>query len=380
MSFERHFLIVLGIETSCDETASSVVHFGEEKSAPKILSNVINSQSKLHSRYGGVVPDLASRAHVEVIEPVVLESLNLANISLDDIDLVAVTRGPGLSVSLLVGVSIAKAIAWSKGLPLVGVNHLEGHICSLFLDSEDKNDIVESNQKYDLPPFPHLALIVSGGHSDFYKVEEQGKILHLGGTLDDSIGEVFDKISVAMGTGYPGGPVIDRLYREFIEKKQDSTIMFPRPYLKDRFYSLSFSGLKTAVLSHLKELGLYDYTSKIPPWERRIEIPNEISREIAASFQEAAVDVLVTKSKMILEREKLKCITVCGGVAANSLLRKKFYDMERQQDISVFFPSIRLCMDNAAMIACAGGYKFLRQRQENFLEFSTMDVDPRWQI
>ncbi len=373
-------MIVLGIETSCDETASSVVHFGEEKSAPEILSNVINSQSKLHSRYGGVVPDLASRAHVEVIQPVILESLNQANVLLDNIDLVAVTRGPGLSVSLLVGVSIAKAIAWSKGLPLVGVNHLEGHICSLFLEPKEKNDTFQSNQKSDFPPFPHLSLIVSGGHSDFYKVEEKGRIFHLGGTLDDSIGEVFDKISVAMGIGYPGGPVIDRLYREFIEKKQNTTIVFPRPYLKDRFYSLSFSGLKTAVLSHLKELGLYDYTSKIPPWERKVEIPDEISREIAASFQEAAIDVLVTKSKMILERENLKTITICGGVAANSLLREKFQDMESRHGISVFFPSIRLCMDNAAMIACAGGYKFLREKQENFLEFSTMDVDPRWQI
>ncbi len=379
-------MIVLGIETSCDETASSVVHFEkdvkstEKEYIPVILSNIINSQSKLHSRYGGVVPDLASRVHVEVIEPVILEALNNANILLDDVDLVAVTRGPGLAVSLLVGLSIAKAIAWSKDLPLVGVNHLEGHICSLFIDSGIEKDQSYLNRECAVPSFPHLSLIVSGGHSDFYRVEGRGRIIHLGGTLDDSIGEVFDKISVAMGIGYPGGPVIDKLYREFVNENQNTSIVFPRPYLKDRLYNLSFSGLKTAVLSHLKELGLYDYTSRIPPWERKVQIPDEISREVGASFQEAAVDVLVTKSKMILEKENLNTMTICGGVAANSLLRERFYDMENKNEISVFFPSLRLCMDNAAMIACAGGYKFLRDKHENFQEFSSMDVDPRWQI
>ena len=379
-------MIVLGIETSCDETASSVVHFKrnikstKKKYSPLILSNIINSQSKLHSRFGGVVPDLASRVHVEAIEPVVLEALKKANISLDDVDLVAVTRGPGLAVSLLVGLSIAKAIAWSKDLPLVGVNHLEGHICSLFVDSGTEKEQLYLNEESAIPSFPYLSLIVSGGHSDFYRVEERGRIIHLGGTLDDSIGEVFDKISVAMGIGYPGGPVIDKLYREFVNENKKMSIAFPRPYLKDRLYNLSFSGLKTAVLSHLKELGLYDYKSRIPPWERKVQIPDEISREVAASFQEAAVDVLVTKSKMILEKENLNTITICGGVAANSLLRERFYDMKNENGISVFFPSLRLCMDNAAMIACAGGYKFLRDKHENFREFSSMDVDPRWQI
>ena len=373
-------MLVLGIETSCDETSSSVVHFKEEGSFPVILSNIINSQSKLHSRYGGVVPDLASRAHVEVIQPVILESLDEAKVSLVNIDLVAVTRGPGLAVSLLVGISIAKAIAWSKGLPLIGVNHLEGHIYSLFLNTKSDMDESLIDQKALFPSFPHLSLIVSGGHSDFYRVEEDGKILHLGGTLDDSIGEVFDKISVAMGIGYPGGPVIDRLYREFIRKNENSSIVFPRPYLKDKFYDLSFSGLKTAVLSHLQVLGLYDFASRVPPWERKVEISEQTSREIAASFQEAAVDVLVAKSKMILERENLNSITVCGGVAANSLLREKFHNMESELGTSVFSPTLQLCMDNAAMIACAGGYKFMREKQENFMEFSNMDVDPRWQI
>ncbi|MED5578425.1 MAG: tRNA (adenosine(37)-N6)-threonylcarbamoyltransferase complex transferase subunit TsaD [Nitrospinota bacterium] len=379
-------MIVLGIETSCDETACSVVDFEKavqfpgNGQAPVIISNIINSQSKLHSRYGGVVPDLASRIHVEVIEPVVRKALNEADVSLKDVDLVSVTRGPGLAVSLLVGVSIAKSIAWGRGLPLIGVNHLEGHIYSLFLDSAIEKDKSSFNQVGGVPSFPHLSLIVSGGHSDFYRVEEGGEISHLGGTLDDSVGEVFDKISVAMGIGYPGGPAIDKLYREFKNNNLSTSISFPRPFLKNKLYDLSFSGLKTAVLSHLKELGVYDYTSKIPPWERKIKISDEISREIAASFQEAAVDVLVTKSKLILEHENLRTITICGGVASNSLLREKFQDMEIQDGISVHFPSLRLCMDNAAMIACAGGYKFLREEDENFWEFSSMDVDPRWQI
>ena len=236
-------MYILGVETSCDETAAAVLEFGVDP-APKVASNVVASQHEIHARYGGVVPELAARRHVEMIAPVLEAALEEASISAKEVDAVAVTRGPGLVVALLVGLSAAKGLAWSLGVPLIGVHHLDGHVHSLYLPTGEESDAP--------PPFPHLGFVVSGGHTDFYRVDGHSEVTHLGGTLDDALGEAYDKVAAIMGLGYPGGPIVDRLHAKFLETNGSgaSPVQFPRPFLEDRPYAFSFSGLKTAVLNY----------------------------------------------------------------------------------------------------------------------------------
>lgn len=321
---------ILGIETSCDETAAAVVADGN-----RILSNVIDSQIADHAPYGGIVPEIASRCHVENITGVIRQALGEARMDLEEIDAVAVTRGPGLVGSLLVGVMAAKALAYSKNIPLVPVHHVEGHVGALFLDAMDES-----------PPVPFVALVVSGGHSHLYHVLDRASYRLLGQTRDDAAGEAFDKVAKMLDLGYPGGPAIDRLAKE---GKADS-ITFPRPLLvknpdpssKD-FLDFSFSGLKTAVLYYLKKNG--------PPSPAQ-------KADIAASFQQAAVDVLVGKILLAAQKTGVDRVAVVGGVAANSQLRSMLKSSGKQQGLGVYFPPPKLCTDNAAMVASAGYYRF----------------------
>ena len=366
-------MYILGVETSCDETAASVLEFSED-SAPEVLSNVVASQHEIHARFGGVVPELAARRHVEMISPVLEAALAEASVSTKQIEAVAVTRGPGLVVALLVGLSAAKGLAWSLGVPLIGVHHLDGHIHSLFLPTGDESDAP--------PPFPHLGFVVSGGHTDFYRVEGHGEVTHLGGTLDDALGEAYDKVAAIMGLGYPGGPIVDRLHARFMEGNGSNSdpVEFPRPFLKDRPYSFSFSGLKTAVLNYQKKRGLYLSDRDLPPWARPQEVPEEVACAVAAGFQEAAVAVLVEKVSGVLRKEKLSAVSVSGGVAANSYLRAQLGERAKKEGWSLHFPARRFCTDNAAMIACAGGFKLRERGRENFMDFTDMDADPSWEL
>ncbi|PIQ95295.1 MAG: tRNA (adenosine(37)-N6)-threonylcarbamoyltransferase complex transferase subunit TsaD [Nitrospinae bacterium CG11_big_fil_rev_8_21_14_0_20_56_8] len=316
---------VLGIETSCDETAAALVEDGT-----RIHSNVIADQADLHAPYGGVVPELAGRRHIEQIDRVIQQALTQANVSLSGIDLIAVTVGPGLIGSLLVGLNVARGLAYTLKIPLVPVNHLEGHLFSIFLQEK-----VE---------FPYLALSVSGGHTDLYRVDSIGHFSLLGRTRDDAAGEAFDKVAKMMGLGYPGGPVIEKTARG----GNPATHQFPRPLLERDSLDFSFSGLKTSVRNLLikREGG-------VVPWVS--------DADIAAGFQEAAVDVLVTKVLRACEQENLCRVVVTGGVAANGVLRERIQMRARERGIGVFIPQPVFCTDNAAMIACAGYFRF----QEN---------------
>lgn len=312
-------MLLLAIESSCDETAAAVVRDGR-----CVQSNVIASQVDVHARYGGVVPELASRKHLEAISVVIDTALEQAVVSLDDIEGVVVTRGPGLIGALLVGLSLAKALAFARGLPLVGVHHIEGHILAPRLEQE--------------VPFPYLALAVSGGHTHLYRVDGVGRYRILGRTLDDAAGEAFDKVAKLLGLGYPGGAVIDRLAGEGNPKAID----FPRPMLHKRHLDFSFSGIKTAVLNHVR---------------RQTEpIAGAALRDLAASFQAAVVEVLVKKTLHASEEEGLERIVVAGGVACNSGLRQAMGEACAAEGKSVVFPSPLLCADNAAMLAVAGDY------------------------
>jgi N6-L-threonylcarbamoyladenine synthase len=338
-------MLILGIDTSCDDTSASVVEDGI-----KILSNAVSGQESIHKRYGGIVPELASRRHIEMIWPVVDEALGKADISLDDLSAIAVCHGPGLIGSLLVGCSFAKAVSYSRDIPLVAVNHLEGHIFSCFLDEARK------------PDFPFLSLIVSGGHTSLHRVDGFGRYRELGRTRDDAAGEAYDKVSKLLNLGYPGGPVIDKLAKE----GNPYAIDFPRAYLPDSL-DFSFSGLKTAVRNTVisNELRV---TSKGYGIENRIFNPSKNSSlvtrhsllcDIAASFQSAVVDVLVRKTEWAVMKEKINTVTLSGGVAANSALRKAFECMAEEKDIQVYIPPVSLCTDNAAMIAAAGYHHFI---------------------
>lgn len=309
-------MLLLTIESSCDETAVAVVRDGRE-----VLSNLIISQIEIHTRFGGVVPELASRQHLQAICPLVDTAIEEAGITLEQIEGIAVTRGPGLIGALLVGVSYAKALAFARQIPLVGVHHIEGHILAIQLEQE--------------VPYPYLALAVSGGHSHLFRVDGVGHYQLLGRTIDDAAGEAFDKVAKMLGLPYPGGPVID----ELAAQGDASSIRFPRPMLKKTNLNFSFSGLKTAVLTHIESLsGSMD--------EERIA-------NIAASFQEAVVDVLVQKTLRAAREEGLSRIVVAGGVACNSGLRREFMATGRREAIDVYFPSPLLCSDNAAMLAVA---------------------------
>ena len=307
---------ILGIETSCDETAAAVVADGHD-----VMSSVVSSQVDLHARFGGVVPEIASRAHVELLTPVVAEALVEAGVDGDGVDAVAGTVGPGLVGSLLVGVSAAKALALVWGVPFVGVNHLEAHLYAAFLEEPDLE-------------MPALALLVSGAHTMLVAMEDHGRYRLLGSTIDDAAGEAYDKVARFLGLGYPGGPVIDRLALQ----GDPTTVSFPRG-LRNEGYDFSFSGLKTAVITYVRKH------------------PDVAAADVAAAFQEAVVDVLVTKARRAAEEISARAIVLGGGVAANSLLRERLLDACIADDRRAFLPSLALCTDNAAMVAAAAWWR-----------------------
>ncbi len=331
--------LILGIDTSCDDTSASVVENGS-----KILSNIVSSQSDIHTKYGGIVPELASRRHIEMIIPVVDEALQQAGVSFSDLSAIAVCSGPGLIGSLLIGCSFAKAVCYARQIPLVAVNHLEGHLLSVFLESSP-------------PEFPFLSLIVSGGHTSLHIAEDFGRYTELGRTRDDAAGEAYDKVSKLLGLGYPGGPIIDRL----AETGDPAAIDFPRAYLPESF-DFSFSGLKTAVLHFLRKENLL---------ERPLSPDSDLLRDIAASFQAAVNDVLVRKTEWAVRKKWIRQVTLSGGVSANSGLRKKMLEMGREKGVEVFIPSLSLCTDNAAMIAAAGHHHYIKK------DFAGLDLNPR---
>ncbi len=313
---------ILAIESSCDETAASVVVNGRT-----VLSNIISSQIDLHTIYGGVVPEIASRKHIEKINYVVEEALNTAGVTLEEIDAVAVTYGPGLVGALLVGVSFAKALAYGAGKPLVGVHHIEGHIAANYIENPELE-----------PPF--MCLVVSGGHTHLVNVVDYGKFEILGRTRDDAAGEAFDKVARAIGLGYPGGPKIDKVSYE----GNPEAVIFPRSKVGDA-YDFSFSGLKSAVLNHLNSCQM-----------KGEEI---VQADIAASFQAAVVDVLVRNAMEAAKVNKVKKLAIAGGVASNTHLRKAMEEACKKRGIEFYHPSPILCTDNAAMIGCAGYYEYM---------------------
>jgi len=313
---------ILGIETSCDETAASVV-----KDGTTILSSVVSSQVAVHHPYGGVVPELASRKHIESVVPVIREALDKSDTSLSRLDAVAVTRGPGLVGALLVGFSFAKALAYGLDIPWVGVNHLEGHINSVFLEA-------------DPPPFPFVALLASGGHTSIYHVRSHTSNELMGQTRDDAAGEAFDKVAKILDLGYPGGNIIDELSRQGDSRK----IKFPRPYIQKSSFDFSFSGIKTAVNRHVMTHA-DDFKGQIA--------------DIVAGFQEAVVEVLSHKIIHAAREKNCRHIALVGGVAANSRLRAKVKQDAEKNELKVHIPSIHLCGDNAAMIAAAD-YHYLK--------------------
>lgn len=314
---------ILAIETSCDETAAAVVHNGRE-----VLSNIISSQIDLHKLYGGVVPEIASRKHIEKINQVVEEALKEAGVTLDDIDAVGVTYGPGLVGALLVGVAEAKAIAYAKGLPLVGVHHIEGHISANYIEHPDL-----------APPF--LCLVASGGHTHLVSVNEYGQYEILGRTRDDAAGEAYDKVARAIGLGYPGGPKIDRIAKE----GNPDAVKFPKAKIEGAACDFSFSGLKSAVLNYINGC--------------KMKGENFDPADVAASFQKAVVEVLVENSMKAAEERHVYKFAIAGGVASNSALRSAMKKACKERDIRFFYPSPIYCTDNAAMIGAAAYYEFL---------------------
>ena len=314
---------ILAIESSCDETAAAVVNNGRE-----VLSNVISSQIELHKLYGGVVPEIASRKHIEKINQVIEQALKDANMTLDDIDAVGVTYGPGLVGALLVGVAEAKAIAYAKKLPLIGVHHIEGHISANYIEHPSLE-----------PPF--LCLVVSGGHTHLVCVKEYGKYDILGRTRDDAAGEAYDKVARAIGLGYPGGPKIDRLAKE----GNPDAVKFPRAHIEGAPYDFSFSGLKAAVLNYINGCQMKGQTYN--------------PADIAASFQKAVVDVLVENSMNAVEEFSMNKFAIAGGVASNSALREGMKEACEKRGIEFFYPSPIYCTDNAAMIGAAAYYEYL---------------------
>ncbi len=323
-------MLIMGIETSCDETSVSLVEDGRN-----ILSNTIFSQIKTHKVYGGVVPEIASREHLQAINYVVKEALEQANKRFEDIDLIAVTKGPGLVGALLVGVSYAKGLSLALDKPLIGVNHMEGHVCANYLEFEELE-----------PPF--ISLVVSGGHTYLVDVKSYTEYEVVGSTRDDAVGESFDKVSRTLGFGYPGGPEIQK----HAELGNKDAIDFPRIMLEKDSYDFSFSGLKTAVLNYINQQEMQG---------------NEINKDdIAASFQQAAIDVLVEKSLRLAKEKNTKAFVLSGGVAANKLLREELERELNKLDIKFYYPPMSLCTDNAAMIASAGYF--------NYIEFGDDDL------
>ena len=315
---------ILAIESSCDETAASVV-----KNGRTILSNVISSQIALHTLYGGVVPEIASRKHIEKINQVIEEALSEANVTLDDLDAIGVTYGPGLVGALLVGVAEAKAIAYAKKLPLVGVHHIEGHVSANYIEHPDLE-----------PPF--LCLIVSGGHTHLVIVKDYGEFEILGRTRDDAAGEAFDKVARAIGLGYPGGPKVDKLARE----GNPDAIVFPKGKLGDCPYDFSFSGVKSAVLNYINNAQMKG---------------EEINRaDLAASFQKSVVDVLVEHTMLAAKDYQMDKIAIAGGVASNGALREAMTKACEKRGYKFYRPSPIFCTDNAAMIGVAAYYEYIK--------------------
>ena len=310
-------IIILGIESSCDETSVAIVKNGRE-----VLSNVINTQISIHELYGGVVPEIASRNHVENISPVMKEALKEANVKIDDVDGIACTYGPGLVGALLVGVSYAKALSYAANKPLIGVNHIQGHIAANYITYKDLE-----------PPF--LTLLISGGNTQLVLVKDYTKFEILGKTRDDAVGEAFDKIARVIGLGYPGGPKMDKLAQE-----GTPNIVLPKVHIDG--LDFSFSGLKTAIIN------LHHKT------------PDINKADLAASFEKDVAEILLENTKKAVKETNINKIALAGGVSAHSYIRKAFKELEEKEDIKVYYPELKLCTDNAAMIASAGYYNYLK--------------------
>lgn len=315
---------ILAIESSCDETSAAVVKDGRE-----VLSNIIASQIDTHTKYGGVVPEVASRMHIEVVDAVVKSALEEANMSLEQMDAIGVTYGPGLVGALLVGLQYAKGLSLASKKPLVGVNHIEGHICANYIQHKDLK-----------PPF--VSLVVSGGHTFIVHVKDYGKYEVIGQTRDDAAGEAFDKVARAIGLGYPGGPKIDKISKE----GNENAIEFPRAKFHDDTLDFSFSGLKSAVLNYINTCKMKDIEINVA--------------DIAASFQKAVIDVLKENVFLTCERKKVDKIAIAGGVASNSTLREELIKEGKKKGVEILFPDRILCTDNAAMIGSAAYYEFMR--------------------
>ena len=322
--------IILSIESSCDETSAAVV-----KNGRIVLSNIIASQIDTHKQYGGVVPEVASRMHIEVIDSVVKEALSEANVSLDDIDAIGVTYGPGLVGALLVGLQYAKGLSYASKKPLVGVNHIEGHICANYIQHKDLK-----------PPF--VSLVVSGGHTFIVHVKDYGEYEVIGQTRDDAAGEAYDKVARALGLGYPGGPKIDKLAKE----GNENAIVFPKANFHEETLDFSFSGLKSAVLNYINKCKM-----------QNTEINNA---DVAASFQKAVIDVLKDNVFATCEKRKVSKIAIAGGVASNSSLRNTLIEEGKKRGIDILFPEPVLCTDNAAMIGSAAYFQLIKGNISNF--------------
>lgn len=333
-------LISMAIETSCDETSVAVLKNGRD-----VLVNLISSQIDVHKRFGGVVPEVASRMHLESINNIIEEALEEGDIGFEDLDFISCTKGPGLIGALLVGVSASKALSYSLGIPLVGVNHMQGHICANYISHKELE-----------PPF--ISLVVSGGHTYLIEVLSYADYNIIGRTKDDAAGESFDKIGRAMGLSYPGGPQIDRLAKQGNPKAVD----FPRVMMDSKDYDFSFSGLKTAVLNYINH--------------QKQKEKDLIVEDICASFQASVMDVLVEKSFRLAHEKGYKIIAVSGGVAANSELKKRMEERGQEENIKIYFPEPILCTDNAAMIGCAGYYDFINGKTEDL----DMRVDPNLEL
>jgi len=335
-------MLLLAIESSCDETAAAVLQDGIN-----LLSSVVDSQIEVHSPYGGVVPELASRRHIQTIYQVVDQALKQASIRIDQLDAIAVTQRPGLVGSLLIGMSFAKALAYVENLPCIGVDHLAGHLLSVFLGD-------------DQPNFPYIALVASGGHSSLYLTDDPLSYKQIGQTRDDAAGEAFDKVAKLLGLAYPGGPII----AEEAEKGNPEAISFPRAWLETDSLDFSFSGLKTAVVN---------YVNRANQKDRKLNIP-----DICASFQEAVVDVLVEKAITAAKKSGVFQIVLAGGVGANQRLREHLTSRSQDEDIAVYLPPRHFCTDNAAMIAVAGYHLYKSKQYES--DSLNMDVYSRSHI